>query len=92
MQKKKTKKKTKRKKRDDDDDDDEMCVHIKERVAQSARHPRVAALILPGKMRRECGENIESVFCNFANAKLGLLGKLVAVTFRRVFVQARLDG
>ena len=26
------------------------------------------------------------------NAKLGLLGKFVAVTFRRVFVQARLDG
>ena len=28
--------------------------------AQSARHPRVAALILPGKIRREYRENIES--------------------------------
>lgn len=31
--------------------------------AQSARHPRVAALILPGKIHREYKERISSVFC-----------------------------
>ena len=42
-----------------------VCVHIKERVAQSARHPRVAALILPGKI--ENAERTSRVF--FATSK-----------------------